>query len=350
MKVALIYHRLMLRGGLETRLFNYMNFFIKKGDEVTLICAKVAPAIKIPQEVKIIKLNLGITPKLYRQWNFSKKVESYLKENKFDLSLSLGRTVGQDLVLAPGNHLGFVASMNKRKLRKNDKLQIKLDRLSFEKSKLILACSKMIKDEIHSLYNIPPEKVKVLYPPIDQTKFFKVSEKEKCEIKTDLGLSCNKTSFVFVSSSHSRKGLPLLIDIFKELDSSMFELAIIGYPEVKTTIPNIKFLGFMEEPAKIYQAADYTIHPAKYEPFGQIITESLECGTPVIVSSMTGAKEIITKKTGVIIDSFKIEDWVSSINSLAKKIFDIESSFAEKSGLTLEQHINKMLLFSNELF
>jgi len=349
MKVALIYYRLMLRGGLETRLFNYMNFFIKRGDEVTLICAKVSPDIEIPQKVKVVKLSLGIVLKPYRQWHFSEKVKSYLKKHKFDFSLSLGRTVGQDLVLAPGNHLGFIEAMDKKKLRKNDELQIKLDKLSFEKSKLILACSNMIKDEIHDLYGIPEEKVKVLYPPIDQTKFFKVSKEEKCKLKKTLGLSCNKISFAFVSSSHKRKGLPLLMDIFKLLDSSLFELAIIGYPEIKTTMSNIKFLGFMEEPAKIYQAVDYTIHPAKYEPFGQIIPESLECGTPVIVSSLTGAKEVITGETGIVINSFKVQDWVDIINLLPEKTFDIEPLFSEKTGLTLEQHMNKMLSFFNEL-
>lgn len=40
MKVVLIHYRVLLLGGLERRLINYISYFVDRGDEVTLVYAK----------------------------------------------------------------------------------------------------------------------------------------------------------------------------------------------------------------------------------------------------------------------------------------------------------------------
>ncbi|MEL6988377.1 MAG: hypothetical protein AAGK97_11165, partial [Bacteroidota bacterium] len=92
MKVALIHYRLVNRGGLETRLINYSNYFVNRGDDVTIICAKYAEDVAISDKVKIEKINLGIVPNPFRKMNFAVQVSKYMSKHTFDFSLSLSRT------------------------------------------------------------------------------------------------------------------------------------------------------------------------------------------------------------------------------------------------------------------
>ena len=41
-----------------------------------------------------------------------------------------------------------------------------------------------------------------------------------------------------------------------------------------------------------YALADFLIHPAKYEPFGQIITEVIYMKTPVLISDRRWRKRV----------------------------------------------------------
>lgn len=54
--------------------------------------------------------------------------------------------------------------------------------------------------------------------------------------------------------------------------------------------------------AEYYSDAIATVHPAEFEAFGNVILESLACGTPVVVSDRCGAAEIIDETCGVVTD------------------------------------------------
>jgi len=343
MKIAIIHTRFLLRGGLETRLVNYLNYFADRGDEVFLVVYKITKKIALPENIKITKFNLSLIPKKFRRSYFNWKVGRFMKKRNFDLSLSLGRTSFQDAVLAPSNHLGYLKALGKTNLSSDDKQQIYYDNKSYLESKIIFACSKLVKDELINLYNVSADKIIILYPPLDTGKFNRNNIGEKNFFKEKHGLSTYKKSFVFVSSGHKRKGLGLLFDIFKELVDFPYELIIAGTPAVKTESANIKYVGFLKDTDELYIAADYTIHPALYEPFGQIISESLACGTPVIISGMVGAKEIISDKEGIVINSFDPKIWIKELKSIESTKLYVSPGFIKEKKLSLEDHMSDML-------
>ncbi len=347
MKVALIHYRLLHKGGLETRLINYMNYFLERGDEVTIICAKQSKEVTVPKGVRILKTNLGIMPKLYRKRYFNHKLAKVMEKERFDFSLSLGRTSHQQMVLAPGNHLGYLTAYSRKPSGIDDKNQILLDQLSFDYSKVILAASQMIADEVVSMYGLAPEKVKVLFPPLDTSKFNQSKGPQRTELRKQFGISEDKIAFAFVSASHSRKGMPILLEVFKQLPEK-YVLLVAG-DRVRTTLPNVKNLGYIRNTDELYTATNYTIHPATYEPFGQIISESLACGTPVLVSHQVGAKEIVGESEGVIINSFKPQDWLTAILELENTPFSISADFIKQNQLSLKDHMDKMLSIWNDV-
>ncbi len=344
MKIALIHYRLLLKGGLETRLKNYIDYFTSRGDEVTVICTRFDPTLQIPDSTKILRVRLGIMPKIFRKWFFNYRLKHVMETNRFDFSLSLGRTSFQDAVLAPATHLGFMIATGKRHHSVSDRLRISLDKRAFGRSKMIFAASQMMKDEVIRLYQIDARKIHILYPPLNTGDFNSDQKHSQQDLKRNYGMDPGKLSFLFVSGSHKRKGLPLLLRIFSALDPARYELFIAGDQAKVNAFPNIHTVGFHTSLRELYTAADITIHPAVFEPFGQIISESLQCGTPVMVSENTGAKEIVTRDTGVVVTGFNVESWLREIENLDLTRFDIPSNFATSFHLTLEQHCEDMLL------
>lgn len=341
--IALVHYRLILRGGLESRFINYMHYLVQQGYEVTMICTKKAANIEIPKGVKVVVLKVRWMPKPFRMLYFNYRLRHFMRQHTFDLSLALERTYSQDVALAPSNHLGFLKAMGKKGGRLKDKIQTYLDRKTYEQAKIIFACSDMIKTELVTLFRVAPSKIKVLYPPTNLELFKRPTVAEKRALKAKFGMSSAKYTFAFVSSSHKRKGLPLLLKIFQQLENEPFELFIAGHPKLTTSLKNVHFLGFLEKPRDLYAAVDFTIHPARYEPYGQIITESIQCGTPVIVSHMVGAKEIITPSVGVVLSDFQVDTWVNCLRNLKPTAFNIPMDYVEKRALSLEKHVETIL-------
>ena len=336
-------------GGLETRLFNYIQYFQQRGDEVTVLYSRKAKEIQLPPGVKEIKVKLGIIPKVFRTWYFSHQLKAIMANQSFDFSLSLGRTAQQMGVLAPCTHLGYLEALDKKRLSISDRINIRLDREAYAQSEIIYACSEMVKQEVVELYKVPSSKIEVLYPPLNTGVYFKKENEDQLQLKQKLGMDPNKISLLFVSTSHKRKGLPILLKVFEKLKQEAFELCVLGLPRVRTSLPNVKYLGYFKDLREYYVAADFTAHPATYEPFGQIISESLQCGTPVLVSAMCGAKEIVDQRCGIIVEELTPNAWEEVIRSLPKQGFSFGAEVFDGHSIRLEEHVERMIsLFHNQ--
>ena len=343
MKIGLVHSRLLWQGGLETRLFSYMEYLAKLGHDVSVIVYKVGAGVVIPDGVRLIHLNLKNIPKAIRAPVFNYRLKGVVDRGNLDFVLSLTKTSHQDAVLAPGNHLGFLNAIGKKSRSLGDRRDIRLERKAFTSSKVILASSKMMKDELVRFYGIEPEKINVLFPPVDNRRFNLDVKAERQKMREKYGFSRDKKSFVLVSISHSRKGLPLLIEVFKELKDEPYELIVAGVEPVTSVLPNVRYAGFIRETEELYAAADYCILPAKYEPFGQVVAEALLCGVPVLISSMVGAQEIVSGKEGLVIPSLEVKDWVDAIRSLSQRNFEISPDIGHQKGILLEDHMQTIL-------
>lgn len=343
MKIALIHYRLILRGGLERRLINYTNWLINQGHEVHIIVAKKSDDVRLPEGVKVHQLHLGLMPKVFRQRYFDYLLGKFMKQHAFDASLSLMRTSHQDIVLCPGNHLGFLRSENRQARRLKDFEQIKCDRHAFESSKVVLAASGMMAEEAIHLYHTDPKKVIVLHPPVNDQLFHSQWKNQLSSLREKYHLPHNKRLFLFVSSSHHRKGLPLLLRCFEQLQQTDAVLVVAGLPKVHSPLTNVIDLQFVPNMEELYAACDFTIHPAVYEPFGQIVSESICCGTPVIISNMVGAGEIVEDGEGIILSLDNEQVWLDTIRTAQPASFHIRDDAARRKGLLVDQHMSRIM-------
>lgn len=150
----------------------------------------------------------------------------------------------------------------------------------------------------------------------------------------------NKVSkFLFVGRFVEVKNVQFLISIFNDLPD--LQLNIIGSGPLENELKasansNIRFLGQIKnsELYKYYRDADVFILPSKSEPWGLVVEEALNNGTPVIVSDRVGCHDdLVTDETGLVFKSGDSEDLKKCIlkmmnsdyyNSLRRGIANID--------------------------
>lgn len=343
MRIAIVHTRLLHRGGLETRLFSYLAYLRDAGHEVTAIVYRVGRGVRPPAGVRLIHVRIPLVRKVYKAAAFDKRLEALLARERFDFVLSLGRTSHHDAVLLPGNHLGYLKAMGLEVNGLSDRMQIAMDRKAYAAPGTILACSEMMKEEVVELYGADPQKIQILLPPTNTDRFRLDLKARQAELKAKFGFDPGKKTFVLVSASHARKGLPLLMEVFRDLQDEPVELWVAGKEKVPSELPNVHGMGFVKETEELFAAADCNLLPALYEPFGQVVSESILCGTPVFVSHMVGGKSIVNPETGRVIDSFDPAAWREAIRSFDPANYRFEEDFAERHGVDLAGHMARIL-------
>lgn len=80
---------------------------------------------------------------------------------------------------------------------------------------------------------------------------------------------------------------------------------------------NVKFLGWIEDVAKLLSTFDLYVSPARSEPFGLTIVEAMAAGVPVIATRSEGASEILSDgETGRLIPIDDVETLAGVIGEL----------------------------------
>lgn len=175
---------------------------------------------------------------------------------------------------------------------------------AIEQSKKIIAVSKNTKKDILKFYQIPEEKVEVIY-----NGFEKSVSPNKSTIKSTLekyGLKSEKY-ILYVGTLQPRKNLTILIDGFQKISETEkdWKLVLVGkkgwlYDDVYSLVTAVKlkdkviFTDYIpdEEVAALYMQAFCFVLPSLYEGFGIPILEAMSYGCPVITSINSSLPEI----------------------------------------------------------
>jgi glycosyltransferase involved in cell wall biosynthesis len=66
--------------------------------------------------------------------------------------------------------------------------------------------------------------------------------------------------------------------------------------------PRVRFLGWRDDPAALFAAADVFICPSRHEPLGNVVIEAWAQAIPVIAAESQGPAALITnEKTGLLV-------------------------------------------------
>jgi glycosyltransferase involved in cell wall biosynthesis len=110
---------------------------------------------------------------------------------------------------------------------------------------------------------------------------------DRAECRRSLGLPLDALVGAFVGSLHPMKNFPMVRALIQAFPGLHWVIALRGdLPEEPLPSPNVLLLRDVppEVIPRIFSAADFSLCPSTYEPFGYVVPEALSCGTPVIAA------------------------------------------------------------------
>lgn len=287
----------------------------------------------------------------YREWEILKK-DSIDKLQKVLGPLSIDVAMVKDPITSDIVHChtwytfmaGFLAKMlydiplvvtihsleplrpwKKEQLGNGYHLSTWMEKTGVEAADRIIAVSNDSKKDIMKCYNVPEDKIEVIYNGIDLNQYK----------KTDSNIARKKYGIdgryiLFVGRISRQKGIIHLIDAVKYLPQDVKVVLCASTPdteEIKMEMeekvklyPNIIWIDKMvtkEEIIELYSNAEVFVCPSIYEPFGIINLEAMACNTPVVASATGGIKEVVVDgETGFLVEPGNPEDLAEHIKKL----------------------------------
>jgi len=150
-----------------------------------------------------------------------------------------------------------------------------------------------------------------------------------------------KRTMLYLSRIHPKKGLLNLVKAIDYLRPSDWKVVIAGYDEnnyqaiVEKAVLDaglkdyFTFVGSVDEEQKwgLYNSADLFILPTHSENFGNVVTEALAAGTPVITTRGTPWKELIDCNRG-----WWVEPTVSGLIESLENAFSLDDQELKQMG------------------
>ena len=285
MKIGLSSNALKHSGGLERYAMDLVRGFAAAGIELAFFARRFDPSVPESGMVEAHRINVSFLPGKLRDLWFSWRLRRARRAAKVDVLIGCNRVDSSEIAICGGTHLGFLRATG-RPAKRSDRWQIELERRQYEQSSVIVAHSQLMRDELRELYGVEEAKIRVLYPPVDGARFTPADAARRAELRRKFGFADHEIVLLFPSSSHERKGLPLIEAALRGTDLPVV-LAVAGRPPARTS-ERVRYIGYVKEIEDGYRAADFTLLASKYEPFGLVGVESVMCGTPVIFPSSIG--------------------------------------------------------------
>ena len=118
---------------------------------------------------------------------------------------------------------------------------------------------------------------------------------------------------------------------------------LIGYSNEIGATDYVTFIGYISNIAEAYQQADLMMFLSEHESFGNVVVESIICGTPVIAADIPSIREIFRNYPQFLVPSdvsmeLKILERINNLEELNTVVPAVAEEF--KNRFSIEQHVN----------
>lgn len=176
---------------------------------------------------------------------------------------------------------------------------------SLRRASLVLADSRSTADDLETLMDVPPGKIRVLYPGVG-AQFRRVEDRARLDaVRARYQLP--QRFFIHVGTIEPRKNLERLIAAYRAMRGEEaapdIALALAGKPgwlsepilAAARAAPDVLLTGPVadEDLPALLTLAEALVYPSLYEGFGFPPLEALACGTPAITSNTSSLPELV---------------------------------------------------------
>ena len=307
--IHIFHHSFTQGGGVERYSREFAGELVHRGRRVEFHARRIDPRIAAPAGLAVSPVKCASFPRKLRDFYYHRAIRR-LGPSLEGIQFAMTRVPVRTGEICGGTHRGYLARARKF-TGLFDRLQIWMELQSYHFTRRMISHSHLCAKELRELYGLPAEKVITIHPPADVKRFRVPSAEERSETRKRLGLPSDRTVFAFPSSGHKRKGLYPLIDAMKPFANRVV-LAVTGKHPGR--VPDfVQHLGYVDDIADVYKAADFTAMASYYEPFGQVGVESILCGTRLVFEENMGCLEVIRGDAALRFNVWKPETTRRSI-------------------------------------
>lgn len=355
MKIAFVTKRVSdTLGGAERVSLNVLKKLADSGHDVHVF-TQCSDTLIEGINLHTVKVSGVISP--WRLLSFQWKVMSMIKAGHFDLIYSLSLVYPVDIYrVGDGIHQYWMRIQHPNLLFRWIKYLTSLVHLAMrylEKKVLrenncryFITNSILIKNQLKDFFNIPDEKIKVIYNGVDHDLFNTGVQKYRTSLREKYQIGDNDLVVLSVSNNWERKGLSTIIRAISQSGNQKIKLVVVGRGKKSVYVSlardeqidpqRIIFTGIVGNVDHYYGMADIFIHPTRYEPFANVCLEAMACGLPVITTRMNGAAELIVPGE----NGFILQDWndAESLADMMKELndLDVKNRMGEKAAATAQ--------------
>jgi glycogen synthase len=192
-----------------------------------------------------------------------------------------------------------------------------IEKTAYENADGVIAVSAAMKKDVHELYGVPVEKIRVIHNGINLSEYQPTPDKQVLE---KYAIDPAIPFILFVGRITRQKGIIHLVNALKHLNPGCQIVLCAGAPDTpeigqemagkvaaaKKASPNkITWIPEMipkNDAIALYSLATLFVCPSVYEPFGIINLEAMACQTPVVATAVGGIPEVvIPHETGELV-------------------------------------------------
>jgi glycosyltransferase involved in cell wall biosynthesis len=172
--------------------------------------------------------------------------------------------------------------------RYRDKVRLALDRLANRFSTHICAVSASVVEFLVKHEGVPRERISLVHNAIDLRRFTPAPQR-RAELRRKWQLPTEGPVIAGVGRLNYQKNFPLFLEIAAEIRRShpsvIFVVAGTGPEEHalhKSAGANVRFLGFVADTARLYDAVDFLLMPSRFEGLPMTLLEAMAMRVPIV--------------------------------------------------------------------
>lgn len=333
-------------GGIARVVYDLSHTLIKDGHDVTVVTYRDGdvPYFESDKGVKVYRVdNYMINPNNFIDWvmqlNFNmvaKANEIIAEEGKFDVIHAHDWLVAYAAkTLKNSYNMPIVATIHATESGRNSGIHDEQQRyindtewmLTYEAAEVIVN-SNYMKGEIQRLFGLPYDKINVVPNGVNMTSFNGV---ERDYIFRRRFAMDNEKIILFMGRLVYEKGVQHLIAAMPKILEGYHDTKLViagkggmidelkAQAEALGISQKVYFAGYLsgKDVQKMYKAADISVFPSTYEPFGIVALEAMLAENPVVVSDIGGLNEIVEHKQN------GMKSYAGNPNSIADSILEL---------------------------